>query len=330
MIRVLVADSTRIHTRLLADALTRHSDLEVIPFESDSADLVVAATSDDIDVLIISSTLDEQPSRGLDLLREVRKLRSDIRAIVLESSSKDEATVQAFRAGARGVFGRNEPLDLLSKCIRCVSHGEIWADSRQLGIAIAALADTPTVRAISANGVNLLSKREAQVVRCLAEGLTNREIGQRLKLSQHTIKNYLFRVFNKLGVSSRIELLFMTLSQPSLEPAGKSSGQGNGRYSQRDAEAIRKSAEAGLPAAQLALSRVFLAGQGDSDDLIEAYMWYLVATRRAGKMIANMMNPSQVKEAEQRASAWIPAQNTSPSTNGEESLDPDSVDKPVH
>src|SRR5262249_1969354 len=153
------------------DALTRHPDLEVIPFESDSADLVTAATSGDVDVIVISSTLDEQPARGLDLLREARKLRSDVRAIVLESSSKDEATVQAFRAGARGVFGRNEPVDLLSKCIRCVSQGEIWADSRQLGIAIAALADTPTVRAISANGVNLLSKREAQVVRCLAEGL---------------------------------------------------------------------------------------------------------------------------------------------------------------
>jgi len=327
MIRVLVADSTRIHTRLLADALTRHSDLKVIPFESDSSELVAAATSPDVDVLVISSSLDEQQFRGLDLLREVRKSRPDIRAVVLQSSSKDEATVQAFRAGARGVFGRNEPLDLLSKCVRCVSEGEIWASSRQLGIAIAALADSPTVRAVSANGVNLLSKREVQVVRCLAEGLTNREIGQRLKLSQHTIKNYLFRVFNKLGVSSRIELLFMTLSQPSLEDPRKSMSHGNGRYSQKEAEAIRKSAEEGLPAAQLALSRVFLAKRGGPQDLIEAYMWYLVATRRAGEMIAKMMTPRQVDEAEGRASAWIPAQNASSSIH-DESTNPESTENP--
>ena len=63
------------------------------------------------------------------------------------------------------------------------------------------------------NGFDLLSKRELEVVRSLAEGLTNREIAEKLGLSQHTVKNYLFRVFDKLGVSSRVELLFMTLSQ---------------------------------------------------------------------------------------------------------------------
>ena len=66
---------------------------------------------------------------------------------------------------------------------------------------------------LTANGLSLLSKREMDVVRSLAEGLTNREIAQRLGLSQHTIKNYLFRVYDKLGVSSRLELLFMTLTQ---------------------------------------------------------------------------------------------------------------------
>ena len=321
MIRVLVADSTRIHTRLLADSLMRHSDLEVIPFEFDSAGLVAAATAENVDLLIISSTLDEQHARGLDLLREMRELRPDIRAIVLQSSSKDEATEQAFRAGARGVFGRNEPLDLLSKCVRCVSRGEIWANHRQLGTAIAALADSPSVRAVSANGVNLLSKREAEVVRCLAEGLTNREIGQRLKLSQHTIKNYLFRVFNKLGVSSRVELLFMALSQPSLEHPRKLDGQGKGRHPQKETDAIRKSAEAGAPAAQLALSRLFLARQASPQDLIDAYMWYLVATRQAGEMIANMMSPQQVEEAQQKASTWIPTTDTSPSV-GEDCSNP--------
>jgi len=71
---------------------------------------------------------------------------------------------------------------------------------------------------VNGNGLSLLSRREMEVVRCLAEGLTNREIAERLQLSQHTIKNYLFRVFDKLGVSSRVELLFMTLNQWSKAP----------------------------------------------------------------------------------------------------------------
>jgi DNA-binding CsgD family transcriptional regulator len=75
------------------------------------------------------------------------------------------------------------------------------------------------VRAVDSNGLSLLSKREMDVVRSLAEGLTNREIAERLGLSQHTIKNYLFRVYDKLGVSSRLELLFMTLTQSGGPPS---------------------------------------------------------------------------------------------------------------
>ena len=82
-----------------------------------------------------------------------------------------------------------------------------------MSFAVEALAASPVVRAVDANGLSLLSKREMDVVRSLAEGLTNREIAERLGLSQHTIKNYLFRVYDKLGVSSRLELLFMTLTQ---------------------------------------------------------------------------------------------------------------------
>ncbi len=80
--------------------------------------------------------------------------------------------------------------------------------------ALEALSSAPTIRATNAGGLNLLSRRELEVVHYLAEGLTNREIGARLGLSRHTIKNYLLKIFDKLGVSNRVELLFLTLSQP--------------------------------------------------------------------------------------------------------------------
>jgi DNA-binding CsgD family transcriptional regulator len=133
---------------------------------------------------------------------------------MLLDSSKREAVLQAFRSGARGIFSRHDSVETLCKCVRTVHQGQVWANSQQMSYAVEALASSPTVRAVDANGLNLLSKRELDVVRSLAEGLTNREIAERLGLSQHTIKNYLFRVFDKLGVSSRLELLFMTLAQP--------------------------------------------------------------------------------------------------------------------
>ena len=211
-IRVMVADSSRIHTHLLADVLKRDPLLEVIPFDSDSGSLVAAVTSLNADVLVISANLDEQPARGLEIVRELRP-GPRVRAVVLMDSLKDEVVLNAFRVGARGIFSKRQPVELLGKCVHCVYQGQVWASSREMALALDALASAPIVRAVNAHGLSLLSKRELQVVRCLAEGLSNRQIAERLKLSQHTVKNHLFRVFDKLGVSSRIELLFMTLTQ---------------------------------------------------------------------------------------------------------------------
>lgn len=312
MIRVLVADNSRIHTRLLADALTRDLELEVVAFDSAASGLVSAATAQRIDVLVISSSLDEQPGRGLALLRELRTIRPDTRAILLPDSSKDEAVLEAFRAGARGVFGRNEPIELLSQCVRCVHQGEIWANNHDIEVAVAALANSPTFRAVNADGLSLLSERELQVVRCLAEGLSNREIAHRMKLSQHTIKNYLFRVFDKLGVSSRVELLSMTLTgAPARGSAheGSSDGSTGNGYSRDESELLKRSAEAGLPAAQLALAQLYLSRRGTPQDLVEAYKWYLVAIERvmlAREFIMKMMTPQQIEEAKQKAAVWLP------------------------
>jgi DNA-binding NarL/FixJ family response regulator len=213
-----VADDNHIHTQLLADALRRDSQLEVISSLSRSEEIIEAANLHKFDVVVISANLDEEPLRGFEVLRHLRTLNPAIRAVMLLESSKREIILRAFHAGARGIFSRHESVETLSKCVRSVHHGQIWANSQQMSYAVEALASAPVVRAVDADGLTLLSKREMEVVRCLAEGLTNREIAERLGLSQHTIKNYLFRVFDKVGVSSRLELLFMTLTLASTSP----------------------------------------------------------------------------------------------------------------
>src|SRR5579863_4702108 len=317
-IRVLVADSSRIHTSLLANALKLDPLLEVTAFEADSSALVATVRTQAIDVLVISSNLDEQPSRGVELLLELRALQVKTRAVLLPESSKDEATLQAFRAGARGIFGKNEPIAQLSKCVRCVHRGQVWANSEALRVAVEALASSPMVRAVNASGMKLLSERELQVVRCIAEGLTNREIAERLKLSQHTIKNYLFRIFDKVGVSSRVELLFMTLSQNGNGQALLVSAKGNNN-SHEESELLKKAAESGLPAAQLALAQLYLARSKEPEDLVNAYMWYLVATERAFQArgsITKMLTAQQIYEAKQQASIWLSRLNQTAVVDG--------------
>lgn len=310
-IRVFVADNSPIHTQLLADALKRDAGLEVIRSVSESNSLIAEIMASDIDVLVISSNLDEQPGRGFEILRELRSSFSGLRAVVLLDSSKRELIVDAFRAGARGVFSRQSSVEMLSKCVRTVQQGQIWANSRETGLAVEALASSHTMRPANGNGLSLLSKREMEVVHCLAEGLSNREIAERLGLSQHTVKNYLFRVFDKLGVSSRVELLFMTLSQsnterPSLGDVIASSTGAD----PKDAASLalcKKAAEQGVLAAQLALAQMYWARQSDPENITHAYMWYSIAAEQLSKeknKAAKAMPPALLIEAEQRAAEW--------------------------
>jgi two-component system, NarL family, nitrate/nitrite response regulator NarL len=312
-IRVLVADNSRIHTQLLSDALKRDPTLEVIGWDSKPSSLIVTALANNVDVLAISSALHGHASHGLDFVRELRAASPDAKAVVLLDSQKNEVVINAFRAGARGVFSREGSVELFCKCIRSVYSGEIWADSREVTLAIEALASTPAVRAVGANGLSLLSKRELEVVQYLAQGLTNREIADRMGLSQHTIKNYLFRVFDKLGVSSRVELLFMTLSQggggdDSLLPSISKKAIESDHHDEATLAVFQKAAEKGLPAAQLALAQAYLARRAQPDDLVHAYMWYLVATERTSQaraLITRLLTTQQIDEAQQKATVWL-------------------------
>lgn len=305
-IRVLVADNTRIHTQLLAEALKRDAGLEVISTDPDSAALLSAASAHPIDVLVMSSTLEEEPARGLAVLRELRATRPDLRAVILLDSTKDEVVVNAFRSGARGVFRRHESIETLRKCVRCVHQGQIWANSDEMSLALKALASSPTVQAVNANGRSLLSKREQQVVECLAEGLTNLEIAERLGLSQHTVKNYLFRVFDKLGVSNRIELLFMTLSQRNNGASLAGASSNSAPVNPWDATSVANCEEAA--AEGVAMAQLALAQKSGHRNPVVAYTWYLVLSEQISKVRKEMhrcMTPEQIVEAERRASDWL-------------------------
>ncbi len=317
-IRVLVADNTRMHTQLLAEALRRDRRLEVIGSASHSRDLLEAVTTHKIHVVVLAWNLDEEAGRGLEVLRELRNSHPDTHAVFLLDSSKREAVVEAFRAGARGLFSRHESLETLSRCVRAVHEGQVWANGQQTLFAVEALASAPALRTLGAGGLSLLSKRELDVVHCLAEGLTNREIAERLGLSQHTIKNYLFRVFDKLGVSSRLELLSLTLTQPPGRAAGipdgaddPAPGSGQGDHQAGELASRRKAADQGSPDAQFSLAQMYRQGKNVAKDLASAYMWCLVSERTnlemrdeisaAKKQLAESLTTEQIKEAQTQA-----------------------------
>jgi two-component system nitrate/nitrite response regulator NarL len=165
------------------------------------------------DVAIISNSLKDGPTAGFSLLRAMHASRVSTRAVLLLDQPERGLVVDAFRSGARGVFSRAESLNELCKCIHSVHNGQIWANSRELEFVLEELAAVKRLRVVDARGKTLLSKREEEVAALVAEGLTNREVADQLALSEHTVKNYIFKIFEKLGVSTRVELVLYTVGQ---------------------------------------------------------------------------------------------------------------------
>jgi DNA-binding NarL/FixJ family response regulator len=118
-----------------------------------------------------------------------------------------------MRSGARGLFCRAcQPFKALCRCIYAVHAGQIWANTEQLHYLIDALAMTTPTHLINAKGEELLTEREEQVVAHVAEGISNREIAEQLYIKENTVKKALLRIYDKLGVSNRVELVLYALA----------------------------------------------------------------------------------------------------------------------
>jgi len=238
VIRVLAADATRMNSQLLASALERDKRFEVLEPAPDAKGIIASVLQEKPGVVVISAELDEDKRKGFEVARELLAMHAGTRVVMLLDASERGPVVEAFRAGARGVFCRSESLKSLAKCIQCVSQGQIWANSRELRYLLEALGEALPLRVVDARGAALLSRREQEVVRCVAEGLSNREIAQRLGLTEHTVKNYLFRIFDKLGVSKRVEVVLYAYS---LGSAANVEGNNSAKH-KKGPEAVEPSA----------------------------------------------------------------------------------------
>lgn len=212
-ISVVVSDFSHMNSELLARALSRVKSLTILKCSINFIDTLEAIVDLRPDVAVISTHLADGPYRGLEIIRRGRQLSTKTRYIVLMDDSDHEVVVDAFRAGARGLFRRSASMYLLGRCISAVYNGQIWASSGDLQQVVEALERAMPLRCVNAQGESLLTKREQELVPLVAHGLTNKEISTRLGLSEHTIKNHLFRIYEKLGISSRVELILYAVAE---------------------------------------------------------------------------------------------------------------------
>ena len=223
-ISIIVADANVMASRFVCAELKKYSQFDLVGCAATVGELLALFERRKAKVALISATLQDGLLSGLAIFPLLREKYSDVRLILMIDHPEPELVVEAFRVGARGIFTCYESqFDAFCKCISCVHSGQVWANARQLDCLIDAVAKVPTARLVNAKGANLLSKREEEVVRQVAEGLSNHDIAQQLHLSDHTVKNHLFHIFEKLGISNRVELVLYAVSH-SKRPAMSISG----------------------------------------------------------------------------------------------------------
>lgn len=212
VIEVWVADSTQWQNQLLVQGLGKYPLFAAYEADFDLDALLAAVTNKKPNVLLLSEDIDGKKGEGFKMARIIRYRVPGVRVAMLLDSSHPNAVLQAFRCGASGLVRRSGSLKQLAKCLECVHLGQIWASSAELQLVLEEFRDTSSSRRADIPPGIGLSKREREVVEHVSKGLSNRDIAMHLKLTEHTVKNYLSRVFEKLGVSSRLELLLYTFS----------------------------------------------------------------------------------------------------------------------
>lgn len=244
-IRVLIADADRMSAHLIADGITRgRQNIVVAGVAISSAEMIPLLEKHHPDIVLVNAHLEDGRMKGYHVLQYVQIVSPKTVAIMLIPGPERELVVDAFRGGARGVFCRLQSVKLLPKCIRTVHEGQIWADTRNLAFILEYLTRHKPLRLLKeGGGIDRLTPREAEVVHLLADGLSTSDISEKLDLTEHTIRNYLSAIYDKLGVSSRVELALYAVAREDLDSSDEDTHGEPPKKAQRFAAAQRVKSE---------------------------------------------------------------------------------------
>jgi DNA-binding NarL/FixJ family response regulator len=214
-IRLIIVGSNLISVRLLSRFLQTRSQFKVVALVDSIRGLQSSLQVNKVDVVVINSDLAGSSGGVFGRLREMSQQNPDLPWVILLDNSDPQFVVEAFRARASGVFScADSNTRLLAKCVTRIAEGQIWANTAQLKLLLEALrGKAPLASSRREEPLSMLTIREESVARLVAQGMSNREIADQLGLSLHTVKNIMFRLFEKLGFSNRVELVLYAMAR---------------------------------------------------------------------------------------------------------------------
>src|SRR5215470_18949493 len=207
-IRVIVADTQAIFRAGLRKIFALEDDIRVVGQAETFAQTLAAAKKFSADVLIFEAALTTNPMEAVaDLLRQAPQMKM----VVVTHEPNEEMTLELFRRGVHGIVSREVEPEMLVECLRKVSQGEPWLDRQGVSWVLSAYRTQGTRPAGSRPKVQLTPK-ESLIVSCVTQGMKNKEIALRVGTTEQVVKNYLRKVYDKLGVADRLELALYCLN----------------------------------------------------------------------------------------------------------------------
>jgi DNA-binding NarL/FixJ family response regulator len=215
LIRVIVADSQAIFRAGLRKIFAVEDDIRVVGQAETLDQAMSAAKKFSADILILEAALSSHPLEAVsDLMRQT----PGIRIVVVTAEPNEELTLELFRRGVHGIVSREVDPELLVDCLHKVSRGESWLDSRGTQWVLEAYR-TQASRPPSSRSKVQLTPKESLIVSCVTQGMKNKEIAVRVGTTEQVVKNYLRKVYDKLGVADRLELALYCLNNRVLDGA---------------------------------------------------------------------------------------------------------------
>jgi len=212
-IRVIVADTQAIFRAGLRKIFALEDDVRVVGQAESLAQTLSAAKKFSADILLFEAALASNPVEAVsDLLRQ----NPTLRVVVVTAEPEEELTLELFRRGAHAIVSREVEPELLVDCLRKVAKGEAWLDSRGIHWVLEAYR-TQGSRPGSSRPKVQLTPKESLIVSCVTQGMKNKEIAVRVGTTEKVVKNYLRKVYDKLGVADRLELALFCLNNRVLE-----------------------------------------------------------------------------------------------------------------
>jgi DNA-binding NarL/FixJ family response regulator len=206
-IRIILADSQAIYRVGIRKIFALEDDIRVVAQADTLENLLAAVQRYPSDVVLLEGGI---LTGSADAIPEILRLAPDAKLILQATPADESNTVELYRRGVRGIISRSISPDLLVKCVRKIVAGETWIDNQSVNWVIEAYR-AQAAALVSPRSQPRLSPKELQIITCITQGKRNKEIAYQLGTTEQVIKNHLRKIYDKLGVSDRLELALYCL-----------------------------------------------------------------------------------------------------------------------